>query len=85
VDTIADTSAPPAFLYANEAMVEEMGTQSENGALYVPGPGQPGFDPVFLPSYHFISDVPEPATFELLALVASVVSLKTVFARISRS
>jgi len=51
----------------------EVGPEGNNGAFYTPLPGQPGYDTfgTFLPdglAYHFISDVPEPASLSLAAL-----------------
>jgi hypothetical protein len=47
----------------------EVGPEGNNGAVYTPTAGQPGFDPSE-PTYHFISDgsavVPEPASIAIL-------------------
>jgi hypothetical protein len=50
--------------------LQEIGPEGNNGAIYTPSPGQPGYDPGFLPTYNFVSDgvVPEPGTAMLLAL-----------------
>lgn len=61
-DALADTVHAPFILYNNQVSIPEVGTESDNGALYTPGPNNPGFvagaDSV---TYHFISDsVPEP-------------------------
>ena len=70
-DSLADTFGPPGSLYANSITISEVGTEANNGAIYTPLPGQPGFvagaaGPV---TYIFISDgvfpAPEPATLAL--------------------
>lgn len=64
---------PPSFplnSYLNFAALPEVGPEGSNGATYTPLPGQsglpgqPGFDPLALPTYVFISDgvVPEPSS-----------------------
>lgn len=72
-DSLADTFGPPGSLYPNNITINEIGTEANNGAVYRPTAGQPGFvagagGPV---TYHLISDgtgspVPEPSTFILL-------------------
>ena len=68
-DSIADTIGPPAVAYANLTFIPEVGSEGDNGAVYTPTVGQPGYDPSG-PTYHFISDgtaaVPEPGTLALL-------------------
>ena len=69
-DSLADTVGPPLAFYANQVRVPEVGTETVNGAVYIPVAGQPGFvagadAPV---EYHILSDVPEPATFGLLGI-----------------
>jgi len=47
----------------------EVGPEGNNGVLYIPGPGQPGYDiSGILPGirYNIISDVPEPGAATLL-------------------
>ena len=69
-DALADTPAPPSAFYPNQVNLQEIGPEGNNGAIYTPLPGQPGYDPGFLPTYNFVSDgvVPEPGTAMLLAL-----------------
>lgn len=43
----------------------EVGPEGSNGIIYTPPAGGPGFDPSG-PTYHIISDVPEPASAALL-------------------
>jgi hypothetical protein len=69
VDSLADIGLPTAF-YANQVLILEVGGEGDNGAVYIPVAGQPGFvagagAPV---EYHILSDVPEPATFGLLGI-----------------
>jgi hypothetical protein len=83
-DSGADTSGPPSALYANVIFIPEVGTESANGAVYIPTQGQPGFvagarAPV---EYNLISDapqVPEPATLVLFG--SGVVGLAAVIRR----
>ena len=66
-DAPADTGAPPNPLFPNQVhLVEVPNEGGVEAVLYTPGPGQPGFDPSFQPTYNFISDVPEPASITLL-------------------
>ena len=70
-DAIGDTPAPPGQLYQNLVRLEELGPEGNNGAIYTPLPGQPGYDPNALPTYNLISDgsaVPEPSSVIQLAL-----------------
>jgi PEP-CTERM motif len=72
-DALGDTPSPPSALYPNNITILEVGTEANNGAIYTPLPGQPGFvvgadAPVV---YDLISDgtgvpVPEPASLALL-------------------
>ena len=71
-----ETNAPPADIgfptafYANQASLMESGAEGGvNEVYYTPIAGQPGFV-VGMPglTWHFVSDVPEPATMTLLAL-----------------
>ena len=72
VDSLADQSAFPTGLYDNQLTVDEVGDEGNNGAIYTPTQGQPGFvagaaGPV---TYDIISDstvVPEPGSLALLA------------------
>jgi hypothetical protein len=69
-DSLADTVGPPTAFYANQVRVPEVGTESVNGAVYIPTAGQPGFVAgASAPAeYHLLSDVPEPATIGLLGI-----------------
>jgi hypothetical protein len=76
-DALGDTSGLPGAFYANQVSIPEIGSEASNGAVYTPLPGQPGFDPLFQPTYKFISDgtgaaVPEPASITLLATGAGL-------------
>jgi hypothetical protein len=73
-DSLADTAGPPGSLYTNTITIDEIGTEANNGAVYTPLAGQPGFvagaaGPV---TYTFISDgagpnvTPEPSSLILL-------------------
>ena len=73
-DSLADTPGPPTSLYADTITIDEVGTQANNGAVYTPLAGQPGFvagaaGPV---TYNLISDgagpnvTPEPSSLVLL-------------------
>jgi hypothetical protein len=69
LDSIADTSSPPGGIYANNLVVAEIGSETNNGAFYTPIAGQPGFDNSV--TYTFNSGgtgptVPEPASLVLL-------------------
>jgi hypothetical protein len=70
-DSLADTSSGPTTLYANNITIDEIGSETDNGAFYTPGPLDPGAPGVFgNATYTFNSDgagpVPEPATLVLL-------------------
>ena len=64
---LADTGLPGAT-YPNFVAILELGPEGNNGATYTPLPGQPGFDPVYLPTFNFISDIPEPGSMTLVGL-----------------
>ncbi len=75
-DSMGDTPSPPGAFYPNTLTISEMGSETNNGAVYTPVLGQPGFvagaaGPV---TYTFVSDgtfpVPEPASIALFALGA---------------
>ena len=66
----ADTGLPGA-LSTNVVTIPEVGPEGNNGAVYTPTAGQPGyFNSDFNPTYNLTSDspVPEPATNALLGL-----------------
>jgi hypothetical protein len=71
-DALADTPGPPLAFYANTITIPEIGSDTNNRALYTPIAGQPGFvagagGPV---TYVLISDVPvpEPASLAILGV-----------------
>jgi hypothetical protein len=66
-DAVADTATSPSVPYSNETEIVEIGPEGNNGVLYTPLAGEPGFD-ASNPTYHLISDVPEPASFTLLGI-----------------
>ena len=64
---LADVPVMPQPI--NPVFINEVGPEGNNGALYSPVAGQPGFDTSgILPGlqYNIISDVPEPASVALL-------------------
>jgi hypothetical protein len=67
-ETLAAFSDPFAHV---TKIIPEVGPEGANGALYVPGPTDPGFITGFAVSYNIISDaaaaVPEPSSLLLLA------------------
>ena len=70
-DAIGDTASPPASFYANLILIPEVGSEGENGIIYVPTAGQPGFNSGG-DQYVIVSDgvlavppIPEPSTFTL--------------------
>jgi hypothetical protein len=68
-DAVADTEIPPQANYPNQALINEVGPEGNNGVIYTPLLGQPGFD-ASNPTYNFVSDgtVPEPASLTLLGI-----------------
>lgn len=70
-DSLGDTPSPPGAFYSNTVSIPEIGTETNNGAIYTPTAGQPGFVAGFTVTYDFISDgtgvpVPEPGSLMLL-------------------
>lgn len=68
-DSLADTFGPPGAFYQNTFSLPEVGPEGNNGAVYTPLSGQPGFVPGFNVTYNLISDsspVPEPSSLLLL-------------------
>lgn len=71
MDAGADTTRPPGAFYSHTVTLLEVGTEQNNGAVYTPIFGQPGFvsgaaGPV---TYTLLSDttpIPEPASLILL-------------------
>jgi len=69
-DSLADIGSPGA-LYTNVLLRDEVGIEGDNGYLYTPTEGQPGYVSGFAVTYNLISDspsaTPEPASLALLA------------------
>jgi hypothetical protein len=67
-DSLGDTPSPPQLLYANNIVINELGPEGNNFAIYTPTAGQPGFlqNRPQQVTYTLISDVPEPASLVLL-------------------
>jgi hypothetical protein len=72
---LADTGLP---FSPNAFQINEVGPEGNNGALWAPVAGTPGFDPSgIITQYNIISDVPEPGTGALfLSGVGVLVWLK---------
>ena len=67
VDAPADISGLPGNVIGNPVHVLEIGPDGNNGAVYTPIAGQPGFVSTdFMPTFNIISDAPEPASFLLI-------------------
>lgn len=63
---IADTGLPRS---PNAILIQEIGPEGNNGAIWNPTPGQPGSVSTGVTiSYNIISDVPEPGTLTLATL-----------------
>jgi hypothetical protein len=61
---LADSGLPNS---PNAILLNEIGPEGNNGAVWTPGPGLPGFDTSgVLTTYNIISDVPEPGTCSML-------------------
>jgi len=72
---LADTGLINAF-NTNVLILPEIGVEGDNGILYTPTAGQPGFVPGFNVTYTVVSDeVPEPATAGLLVLGGGLIFL----------
>jgi hypothetical protein len=72
-DALGDTPSPPLAFYTNQVVIPEVGTETDNGAIYTPLAGQPGFVAGFNVTYDLISDgkgvpTPEPSSMTLLGL-----------------
>jgi hypothetical protein len=64
-DAPADTGLPPQL--SNRVIINEVGPEGNNGAIYVPPAGGPGSIPGAVGlQYNIISDVPEPSTVALV-------------------
>jgi hypothetical protein len=72
-DSLADTGFPNA-LYTNTMTVVEVGPEGNNGFVYTPTDGQPGFVAGFSTTYNILSDspVPEPATISLVLVAGGL-------------
>jgi len=63
------TNFPPLLTSSQPVFLQEIGPEGNNGATYVPNPGQPGYEPGITGlKYDFISDVPEPSAGVLTIL-----------------
>jgi hypothetical protein len=78
VDALADTPSPPTATYPNTVTIQEVGPEGNNGAVYVPVAGQPGFVAGFVTTYNLVSDgtIPEPTTLALVTLGGASLSLR---------
>ena len=74
-DAPADTPAPPAVLYSNLVIIQEIGPEGNNQAIYTPLSGQPGFNAGFAPTYTFISDGRIPEAPPSLLLGTGLITL----------
>ena len=68
---LADVPILPMVYTNNFVSLMEIGPEGQNGAIYTPLAGQPGWDDFYQFTYEFISDIPEPCTFALLGLGAA--------------
>ena len=72
----ADVSQfPPPNPVLQSVSFIESGPEGNNGLFYNPAGGLPG-DNSAGATYHFVSDVPEPASMALLGLAASLILLR---------
>ena len=76
-DAPADTTGPPGVLYGNVVIIQEIGPEGNNQAIYTPLSGQPGFNAGFAPTYTLISDgrVPVPEAPPSFLLGAGLITL----------
>ena len=73
-DSLADTGLPPVS--PNAILIPEVGSEENNGAVWIPAPGQPGADPTGVQmTYNIISDVPEPGSMLLAGLSGGLLLL----------
>jgi hypothetical protein len=65
---LADVGLPTQFQTPHVTLYEQP-VEGDNGVVYTPLAGQPGFNPSFPGlTYYIISDVPEPSTLILLGI-----------------
>jgi hypothetical protein len=71
-DAPADTGLPQQLF--NLVVINEVGPEGNNGAVYTPTPNQPGSVNAAVPppTYNIISDVPEPGTVTLIVAGAGL-------------
>lgn len=75
-DALADTGLPVS---PNAILINELGPEGNNGAVWIPLPGQPGADPTGAQiTYNIISDVPEPGSMLLAGLSGGLLLLMKV-------
>jgi hypothetical protein len=75
-DALADVGFPTAN-YTNLLMLVESGPEGNNGVVYIPTAGQPGYVPGYTVQYNITSDsVPEPGTLGLLAAGLGLISFR---------
>ena len=65
---LADFAPFPTFFNLNQVTIGETGPEGNNGAVYVPNPGQPGFVPGITMAYGIISDSPVPEASSCVSL-----------------
>jgi len=74
----ADTPGPPDPFYPNYVLRNELVSGKLNYVDYQPGAGEPGGDPAFggfNPTYHIVSEIPEPGSAMLLLSALGVLGL----------
>jgi hypothetical protein len=76
-DSLGDTPGAPSQIYTNARVTLEIGTEGNNGAIYTPGPADPGFVPGFAVTYSFVSDgsasaIPEPRSLVMGGIAAAI-------------
>jgi hypothetical protein len=76
-DALADTGLPAPS--PNAIVINEVGPEGNNGAVWIPLPGQPGSNPAGAQiTYNIISDVPEPGSMLLAGLSGGLLLLMKV-------
>jgi hypothetical protein len=67
----------PAALYTNVVYMLEVGPEGNNGVVYIPTAGQPGYFAIDTMQYNITSDsIPEPGTLGLLAAGLGLISFR---------